>query len=173
MTWGKCTQSIRAFLFLLEIISKEEDIPKPSRNDIYESVIRRMVAQALEDQERNFSRDHAFDSDEQLIAYIREQAETLHYAPREKEIIGWKLIIERFGTWGQAIEKAGCVFLPAVRSVSFPEFRRKLRNKRKFTGRKKRRKRFVPSNGLRNKTKRKNKRRKYSSGVPPTSELYI
>ena len=82
-------------------------MPKPSRNDIYEAVITKMVTQALEAQELNFTRAHAFDSDEQLITYIREQAEILHYAPRYKEIIGWKLISERFGSWGEAIEKAG------------------------------------------------------------------
>lgn len=148
-------------------------MPKPSRNDIYESVIRRMVAQALEDQERNFSRDHAFDSDEQLIAYIREQAETLHYAPREKEIIGWKLIIERFGTWGQAIEKAGLRISSSCPVSKLPRIQKEVEKQKEVYRQKKRRKRFVPSNGLRNITKRKNKRRKYSSGVPPTSELYI
>ena len=51
--------------------------------------------------------DHAFDSDEQLLDYIREQAYVFHYAPRYKEIIGCKLITERFGSWGAAIEKAG------------------------------------------------------------------
>ena len=80
---------------------------RPNRNDIYEAVIRKMVTQVLEEQELNFTRDHSFDSDEQLLTYIREQAEVLHYAPRYKEIIGWKLISERFGSWGQAIELAG------------------------------------------------------------------
>ena len=82
-------------------------MPRTSRNDIYESVIRRRVTQALEEQEMNFSRDHAFDTDEQLIAYIQEQAKLLHYAQREKEIIGLKLIIGRFGSWGKALERAG------------------------------------------------------------------
>ena len=82
-------------------------MPRPSRNDIYEAVITKMVTQALEAQELEFTRDHAYDSDEQLLAYIREQAELLHYAPRYKEIIGWKLITERFGSWSEAIAKAG------------------------------------------------------------------
>lgn len=82
-------------------------MPKSTRNDIYESVIRKMVMQALEKQELQFTADHAFDSDEQLLDYIREQAYVFHYAPRYKEIIGWKLITERFGSWGAAIEKAG------------------------------------------------------------------
>ena len=82
-------------------------MPRPTRNEIYESVIRKMVLQSLDEQELEFTRDHAFDTDEQLLDYIREYAAVFHYAPRYKEIIGWKLISERFGNWGDAIEKAG------------------------------------------------------------------
>ena len=42
-----------------------------------------------------------------LLDYIREYASVFHYAPRYKEIIGWKLISDRFGSWGAAIERAG------------------------------------------------------------------
>ena len=82
-------------------------MPRPNRNEIYESVIRKMVMQALEEQETQFSGEHARDTDEQLLDYIRQQTEILGYAPRYKEIIGWKLISERFGNWGDAVEKAG------------------------------------------------------------------
>lgn len=160
MTWGKCTQSIRAFLFLLEIISKEEDMPKPSRNDIYESVIRRMVAQALEDQERNFSRDHAFDSDEQLIAYIREQAETLHYAPREKEIIGWKLIIERFGTWGQAIEKAGLRISSSCPVSKLPRIQKEVEKQKEVYRQKKAEKKIRAQQRLKEQNEKKKQKTK-------------
>ena len=36
-------------------------MPRPTRNEIYEAVIRKMVMQALDDQELQFTRDHAFD----------------------------------------------------------------------------------------------------------------
>jgi hypothetical protein len=62
-------------------------MPRPTRNEIYEAVIRKMVTQALEDQELEFTRDHAFDTDEQLLDYIRKYAEIFRYAPRYKEII--------------------------------------------------------------------------------------
>ena len=122
-------------------------MPRPSRNEIYESVIRKMVMQALEEQELQFTRDHAFDTDEQLLDYIRKYAVLLHYAPRYKEIIGWKLICERFGSWGAAIEKQDCTFHPAVPLKSFQGFRRKSENKRNCTGRRKQRKSFCPSSG--------------------------
>ena len=86
-------------------------MPRPGRNEIYEAVIRKMVLQALEEQELLFARDHAFDSEEQLLSYIRAQREILHATPRYKEIIGWKLLTERFGSWDAAVEKAG---LPAA-----------------------------------------------------------
>lgn len=81
-------------------------MPRPSRNEIYDAVIRKMVQQALEEQERNFIRDHASDSDEQLIIYIKEQASILCYTPRYKEIIGWQLMEQRFGSWEEALKKA-------------------------------------------------------------------
>jgi hypothetical protein len=81
-------------------------MPRPTRNEIYDAVIRKMVQQALEEQEQRFIRDHASDSDEQLINYIKEQAAVLCYTPRYKEIIGWQLIEQRFGSWEAALRKA-------------------------------------------------------------------
>ena len=82
-------------------------MPKPSRNEIYEAVIRRMVEKSLEEQEQNFLGDHGTDTDAQLLSYICEQAQILHHAPRYREIIGWKCICERFGSWDSALAAAG------------------------------------------------------------------
>ena len=81
-------------------------MPRPTRNEIYDAVIRKMVLQALEAQEQDFIRDHASDSDEQLISYIKEQTAVLGYTPRYKEIIGWQLMELRFGSWEEALKKA-------------------------------------------------------------------
>ena len=81
-------------------------MPRPTRNEIYDAVIRKMVQQALEAQEQDFSMKHADDSDEQLIQYIKEQSAVLGYTPRYKEIIGWQLIELRFGSWEGALRKA-------------------------------------------------------------------
>ena len=43
----------------------------PGRQNIYEATIRRMVQEALEQQEQDFRQQHAEDSDEQLLAYLR------------------------------------------------------------------------------------------------------
>ena len=81
-------------------------MPRPTRNEIYDAVIRKMVQQALEAQEESFAGVHASDSDEQLIQYIKEQTAILGYTPRYKEIIGWRLIEQRFGSWEEALQKA-------------------------------------------------------------------
>ena len=82
-------------------------MPRPTRNEIYDAVIRKMVQQALEAQEQDFSSRHDADSDEQLIQYIKEQTEILGYTPRYKEVIGWQLIEQRFVSWEEALKKAG------------------------------------------------------------------
>ena len=82
-------------------------MPTPSRNEIYEAVIRKMVNQALEEQEAAFTQSHGTDSDEALLAYIRSWAEELGYPPRYKEIIGWHLLEQRFGGWNAALQQAG------------------------------------------------------------------
>ena len=88
-------------------------MPSPSRNDIYEAVIRKMVAQALEAKEDCFLQDHKSDTEEELIGYLQQSAKELGYSPRYKEIEGWKLMKQRFGSWNGALEKAG--LSPAAR----------------------------------------------------------
>lgn len=118
-------------------------MPRPTRNEIYESVIRKMVVQALDEQEMNFSRDHAFDSEEQLLSYIREQAEILHYAPRFKEIIGWKLITERFGSWGNAIEKAGLHITSSCTVEKLPRIQEEIQKQKELYRQKKAEKKLL------------------------------
>lgn len=45
-------------------------MPTPSRNDIYEAVIRKMVTQALEEQETIFEQNHGQDTDAVLNHWI-------------------------------------------------------------------------------------------------------
>lgn len=89
-------------------------MPTPSRNDIYEAVIRKMVSKALEEQEERFEQTHGKDTDEALILYLQDNARALGYSPRYKEIIGWRLLEQRFGSWSDALHGAGLP--PAVKS---------------------------------------------------------
>ena len=88
-------------------------MPTPSRNDIYEAVIRKMVTQALEEQEVIFEQEHGQDTDQALIGYIQNCTKELGYSPRFKEIIGWRRLEQRLGSWGDALQKAGLP--PAVK----------------------------------------------------------
>lgn len=83
---------------------------KPSRQEIYCAVINRMVRQSLEAKHNAFAQEHAQDTDQQLIDYIRTCARQLGHAPHQKEIIGWPMITDRFGTWGDALRAAKLQF---------------------------------------------------------------
>ena len=78
-------------------------MPTPSRNDIYEAVIRKMVNQALEEQEDAFEQIPRSDPEDALVAYLQHCAEVLGYSPRYKEIVGWRLLEQRFVTTGKSL----------------------------------------------------------------------
>ena len=90
---------------------------KPSRNQIYEAVIHRMVVQSLAEEEKKFGEEHSPDSDEMLLDYLKQSAKQLQHTPWPKEIVGWQLILERFGTWQEAVQKAG---LPPMSTPNTP-----------------------------------------------------
>ena len=87
------------------------------RQNIYEGTIRRMVTQALEEQEKKFGREHASDTEGQLIAYLQQCAMELHHVPWPGEIPGGTVIAERFGSWENALAAAK---LPPPRGQNKP-----------------------------------------------------
>ena len=78
----------------------------PGRQKIYEATIRRMVLQALEEQEQKFRQEHDTDTDEQLLTYLRSCAFRLNHSPWPGEIVGGTVIEERFGSWNRALSLA-------------------------------------------------------------------
>lgn len=93
---------------------------KDRRTHIYEAVINRMVRQALEAKESEFALNHANDTDAQLLDYLVDEARRLHHTPWPREIVGGKLLLERFGTWEHAISSAG--LLPMTTSNNTSQF---------------------------------------------------
>ena len=85
-------------------------MPHPGRNNIYEATIRRMVTQALEEQEQAFALAHGADSEEQLLDYLCRCASALKHTPWPREIVGGNYISQRFGSWQNALVKSN---LPA------------------------------------------------------------
>ena len=75
----------------------------PGRQNIYEATIRRMVQEALEQQEQEFREQHKEDTDQELLMYLRVCAIRLHHTPWPGEIVGGKLILERIGSWERAV----------------------------------------------------------------------
>ena len=65
-----------------------------------------MGTEALNEKEACFAAEHSSDTDAQLVTYLRQCAAGLGYTPHAKEIVGWQYLIERFGTWEQAIRTA-------------------------------------------------------------------
>lgn len=99
-------------------------MPIPSRNAIYDAAIRRMTAQALEEAEAYFAREHDRDTREQLADYLRKCAFELGHTPWPGEIPGGTVIQARFGSWKQALETAG---LPDPEHPNRPEKFRRVR----------------------------------------------
>ena len=83
---------------------------KASRQDIYNAVIHRMVQESLTAKHEAFAQEHAQDTTEQLVTYIRACAVSLGHSPHQKEVIGWPMLTERFGTWGNALRVARLPF---------------------------------------------------------------
>ena len=81
-------------------------MPHPGRNNIYESTIKRMVNEALDAQEQEFTANRSADSNEQLLSYLCLCASLLGHTPWPRELVGGSLIEDRFGTWQTAIVKA-------------------------------------------------------------------
>ena len=77
------------------------------RNNYYDATIRRMVTESLQRKEEDFCRLHQKDPDDVLVHYLQEHTRILGHTPHEKEILGWTLILARFGSWQAAICKAG------------------------------------------------------------------
>lgn len=78
----------------------------PGRQNIYNAVIRKLVSQALEQQEQDFREQHSGDTDEALIVYLRQCAAQLGHTPWSGEIVGSTLMEERFGSWEKALYAA-------------------------------------------------------------------
>lgn len=82
-------------------------MPYPGRNNIYQATIRRMVAQELDRQEACFAAAHGADSEEALLCYLAEQARKLGHSPWPREIVGGTWLEQHFGSWQEALGRAG------------------------------------------------------------------
>ena len=82
----------------------------------------------LKEQDRRFADAHREADAEELVRYIRAEAERLGRSPCPGELCGGKFIEERFGGWREALKAAGLPPLPGKP----PGLRRLERYKREF-----------------------------------------
>lgn len=79
---------------------------KARPDQIYDAVISRMVREALEAREKEFAVRHGDDTDQELLDYLRRCAIRLDHTPWPREIVGGQLILQRFGSWDEAVRRA-------------------------------------------------------------------
>ena len=142
-------------------------MPTPSRNDIYEAVIRKMVTQALEEQEMIFEQNHGQDPDEALILYLCDSAMQLGYSPRYKEIIGWRLLERRFGSWSEALQRAGLPSAPRCPVTSLPRIRKVTEKQKELYRRRKAEKKLKNRQRMETQTRKKKETRESGTVLPP------
>ena len=108
-----------------------------------------MVNQALEEQENEFEQIHRSDPEDALVAYLQHCAEVLGYSPRYKEEIGWRLLEQRFGSWSDALQKAGlppaarCPVTKLPRIQEETEKQKELKNRQRLEDQQRKRKEFA------------------------------
>lgn len=133
-------------------------MPYPGRENIYKATIRRMVSEALAEQERLFRERHESDSEEMLLDYLRHCAAELGHTPWPEEIDGGAVLRERFGTWQNAVRSAG---LPEPRSadrlLSFDRVQREtLRQQERYRQKKREKKARTRQRDAERKVKKRN-----------------
>ena len=78
------------------------------RGDLWlEQQIDRRAKAVLRQQQEEFVRAHQTDTEEQLLDYVRQQAEVLRYTPNPGDLIGGPYIYKRFGNWERVIALCG------------------------------------------------------------------
>ena len=66
-----------------------------------------MTNAAMRRKNAEFAAAHRDDTDEQLIAYLRQCAQELGHSPYPREVFGGGMIAEHFGGWSKALTAAG------------------------------------------------------------------
>lgn len=73
--------------------------------------------QARLERDARWGEENGHMTDEELLTYLCECAETLGHVPYSNEVVGGRYISQRFGGWGMAIYRAG---LPELKGVKGP-----------------------------------------------------
>lgn len=78
------------------------------RGDLWlEQQIDQRVKTALRQKQETFEKEHQQDTEEQLLDYVRQEAEKLRYTPNPGDLIGGPYIYKRFGNWERVVALCG------------------------------------------------------------------
>ena len=78
------------------------------RGDLwFDKQVDERTRKALQQRQKDFTKEHADDTDEQLLTYVRKVAAEFGYTPNAGEIIGGEYISRRFGNWDRVIALCG------------------------------------------------------------------
>ena len=77
------------------------------RGQFLEKIAYERAVKSLKERHQAFAREHANDTDQQLLDYVAACAKRLGHSPDSCEVIGGKFISDRFGLWINAIRLAG------------------------------------------------------------------
>ena len=102
------------------------------RGDLWlQQQIDQRVKAALREKQEAFAQAHREDTEEQLLDYVRQEAEKLRYTPNPGDMIGGPYIYKRFGNWERVVALCGLPKpgkLPPVKSRAIykEEYKRQL-----------------------------------------------
>lgn len=102
-TWMQCIRLVG----VTNMSKEKKDYVGDRIREWFENQVRERTFAALKVKEKQFEIDHADDTDDQLIAYIRQCAEEIGHSPCKEEVIGGKFLTSRFGGWMKLIIAAG------------------------------------------------------------------
>ena len=78
------------------------------RGDLWlEQQVEQRVKAALREKQEAFEQAHREDSEEQLLDYVRQEAEKLRYTPNPGDLVGGPYIYKRFGNWDRVVSLCG------------------------------------------------------------------
>ena len=80
---------------------------RTDHRDFMENLMTRRTEAALDARNLAFPKEHARDTDEQLIHYLLKCAKEIGHSPDMCEVIGGLYLARRFGGWQKAIARAG------------------------------------------------------------------
>lgn len=110
----KDEQKLQAWLY-----KQEKADAKVQKAAVQQERDRIAQERAAERKERDalWAQEHRDDTDDELLAYVRECAETLGYSPYSKQVVGSSYIEKRFGGWTMTLYCAG---LPMAHGMKPP-----------------------------------------------------